>query len=213
MSGLLSAFLLSVPGGEYTGVFVAAHFTVSLGLMNPRKMLVVRGADYSYGIYLYGWPVQQAIAATGTWARHTVVNAVAALVLTSVFAAFSWHLVEKPALRLRAPLRSAEELWLRFRGGGRQSVGKAKTRRNRAYLIAGIPAIVIGGQTAKGPASAPALREFSLTAVRGSQEVRRCASCGGKNVELKPWHEGARLISRSRHLLKNMAITYLTNPP
>ena len=37
-----------------------AYATVCLGLMNPsRKML--RGADYSYGIYLYGFAVQQTV--------------------------------------------------------------------------------------------------------------------------------------------------------
>lgn len=62
-------------------------------------------ADLSYGVYLYGWPAQQAL--------HALMPGVAALtllwpslVLTLIVAAASWYWVEKPALGLKRRLLS-----------------------------------------------------------------------------------------------------------
>jgi peptidoglycan/LPS O-acetylase OafA/YrhL len=58
-------------------------------------------ADLSYGIYLYGWPIQQAL--------HALLPGLAplallgpSLLLTGLVAAASWYGVEKPALGLKA---------------------------------------------------------------------------------------------------------------
>lgn len=63
-------------------------------------------ADLSYGVYLYGWPAQQAL--------HALMPGVAALVLlwpslmlTLIVAAASWYWVEKPALGLKRRLLMA----------------------------------------------------------------------------------------------------------
>ena len=64
--------------------------------------LIKRG-DYSYGIYLYGFPLTQALAATLPSLRaHTLAFRLAAFALTLAFAVLSWHFFEKPALRLKA---------------------------------------------------------------------------------------------------------------
>lgn len=63
--------------------------------------------DYSYGIYIYAFPVQQAIIATLLGASTTQVI-VLGFIITIGFAALSWHFVEKPALALKgasAPVR------------------------------------------------------------------------------------------------------------
>ncbi|MFJ5368446.1 acyltransferase family protein [Bosea sp. CER48] len=63
-------------------------------------------ADLSYGVYLYGWPVQQALHAL-----FPALGAVAllwpSLIVTVVIAALSWYLVEKPALDLKRRLLRA----------------------------------------------------------------------------------------------------------
>jgi peptidoglycan/LPS O-acetylase OafA/YrhL len=60
-------------------------------------------ADLSYGVYLYGWPVQQALHAL-----YPALGAVSllwpSLAATLVVAALSWFLVEKPALGLKRRL-------------------------------------------------------------------------------------------------------------
>jgi len=58
-------------------------------------------ADLSYGTYLYGWPVQQALHALFPTAAATLLLGPALLVTLGV-AALSWFLVEKPALALKA---------------------------------------------------------------------------------------------------------------
>ena len=60
-------------------------------------------ADLSYGTYLYGWPVQQALAQLfpGAAALSLLPPAVA---ISLIVAALSWYVVEKPALSLKARL-------------------------------------------------------------------------------------------------------------
>ena len=55
--------------------------------------------DYSYGVYLYGCPVQLLILDFSS-VRDWWVLFACALPLTLILAAFSWHLVEAPCLRL-----------------------------------------------------------------------------------------------------------------
>ena len=58
-----------------------------------------RLGDFSYGLYIYGFPVQQTII----WFTDNQLSFPVALGLSIIFtlflAVFSWHLVEKPALR------------------------------------------------------------------------------------------------------------------
>jgi peptidoglycan/LPS O-acetylase OafA/YrhL len=56
--------------------------------------------DYSYGVYIYAFPVQQAIAATAPGISVLQLVATAAAV-TLLFAVASWHLVESHALALK----------------------------------------------------------------------------------------------------------------
>jgi len=72
-----------------------------IGVLRIPPLPLFRNGDYSYGIYLYGAPVQQAVRA----ALPNVQNgfALLAVALTAIvgFAILSWHGVEKPVLGLR----------------------------------------------------------------------------------------------------------------
>ena len=59
-----------------------------------------RVGDYSYGIYIYAFPVQQFVAQSGI--VMPIWNAVLSLLITLVLAILSWRFVEKPALSLRS---------------------------------------------------------------------------------------------------------------
>ncbi len=92
---------LAIPLYAYVAVFIGATKL-------PEIPLYSRG-DYSYGIYLYGFPIQQAIvAATG------VLNPFALFFMTiipvTILAMGSWHLVEKPTLRLRKGFSMASKM-------------------------------------------------------------------------------------------------------
>ena len=75
-----------------------AYVTVYLGLLNPPRTRLLKGADYSYGLYLYGFPVQQTVMylfpSYGIWAFNLSIS----LVVTSLFAFMSWTLIEAPVL-------------------------------------------------------------------------------------------------------------------
>jgi peptidoglycan/LPS O-acetylase OafA/YrhL len=95
-SAIITAISLGwLPFGDFIAPIPAAYLTVWLGLLNPsRKMLF--GADYSYGIFLYGFAVQQTIVAVmpnhGIWWLNLLIGLPAVVLI----AAASWHFVEKP---------------------------------------------------------------------------------------------------------------------
>lgn len=57
--------------------------------------------DFSYGIYIYGWPVQQIVTYCFGGSMNPYVNTAISLVVTLILAVFSWHFVEKPCMALR----------------------------------------------------------------------------------------------------------------
>lgn len=78
------------------------YFTVFVGRLSVPYPTFLRKNDYSYGIYLYGFPITQAlIAAFPTLISHSLLLRVLAFGITIGFAAGSWHLVEKRVLRLK----------------------------------------------------------------------------------------------------------------
>jgi peptidoglycan/LPS O-acetylase OafA/YrhL len=59
--------------------------------------------DYSYGVYIYAWPVQQGAVALFPNILPLQLFGIA-LPITLFLAVLSWHLVEKPALRAKSRL-------------------------------------------------------------------------------------------------------------
>jgi peptidoglycan/LPS O-acetylase OafA/YrhL len=107
-------FLSSLPvafWGDYLTPLLVAYATVYLGLLQPQRLKIVSSGDYSYGLYLYGFPVQQALIATlGPGLLHWYINFPASLAIAAVIAVGSWHLVEKRAAGLRPMLFKAEKV-------------------------------------------------------------------------------------------------------
>jgi peptidoglycan/LPS O-acetylase OafA/YrhL len=58
--------------------------------------------DYSYGLYIYGWPVQELMVAWGVQRWGYPAYAITCLVVTIPFAVASWWLIERHALALKA---------------------------------------------------------------------------------------------------------------
>lgn len=72
-------------------------FYVALALPIPR---LISQVDLSYGVYLYGWPIQQLLVRH--WPEAGVgAHVLMATVLALVLAYLSWTFVEKPALNLK----------------------------------------------------------------------------------------------------------------
>lgn len=77
------------------------YFILFVGLSPIPKIPIYSGGDYSYGVYLYGYPVQQAIYALISDNRLPWLNYAIAVPVVTIIAALSWHFVEKPILKLR----------------------------------------------------------------------------------------------------------------
>lgn len=90
----------------YLSPLPLAYMTVFLGLQNPPKTWFVRGADYSYGVYLYGFPLQQAICYLFPSFRFWYVNAFSGVALALMAAYLSWTLVESKVLARKKPVVS-----------------------------------------------------------------------------------------------------------
>jgi peptidoglycan/LPS O-acetylase OafA/YrhL len=77
--------------------YPVAYLTVWIGLLNPQRGAIIRSGDYSYPLYLYSFPIQQMLVAVVPGGRIWWINILLAVPITFIFAALSWHLVEKPA--------------------------------------------------------------------------------------------------------------------
>jgi len=103
---------LSFPwGGEYASLFTP-YVAIYLGLMDPKRIFLVKNVDYSYGMYLYGFVIQQTFAALVPEGRHWLINSVVCVFASFAFAAFSWHVVEKPAQKAKVLVDRLEALYL-----------------------------------------------------------------------------------------------------
>lgn len=77
-------------------LLMAAAFSPGVGLHQFG-----RRRDISYGLYLYAWPIQQLLVQHFDGMRHPWGLFLVALPLTALAAVLSWHLIEKPCLRLK----------------------------------------------------------------------------------------------------------------
>jgi len=99
--------LLWFEGTKYLAVIPLVYATVWLGTRDFTLGLIGRLADYSYGVYLFGYPLQQTAFDISTLARHPLGNFLIAAPAATVLAAFSWHVIEHPLLRRRKQLYAA----------------------------------------------------------------------------------------------------------
>ncbi|MBB4423810.1 peptidoglycan/LPS O-acetylase OafA/YrhL [Bradyrhizobium sp. CIR48] len=102
LSLTLSFVLVYFRPTSYLATPFVAYSTAYIGLLNPRRTLLGRGADYSYGIYLYGYPFQQAACQLLPGGSFWLLNIVYGVVSSGVAAHLSWTLVEKRVLEWRS---------------------------------------------------------------------------------------------------------------
>jgi peptidoglycan/LPS O-acetylase OafA/YrhL len=75
----------------------AAVAATALWLSGLRPMPFTR-RDYSYGLYIYGWPVQEILIHQMPWLSPTQLTLIA-LPIALLCAAASWHLVEEKVMK------------------------------------------------------------------------------------------------------------------
>lgn len=101
LSALVGALFLYSDHYIFLASLPVAYVTVWLGLQQPKKIPVVMDGDYSYGIYLYAAPIQQAVWHWTEFGRTYAGNIILTIIFVSMFSVFSWHVIEKPMLRFK----------------------------------------------------------------------------------------------------------------
>lgn len=94
---VLAALAYATPVFDMVFALALSYWVFLIGLARaPRLLAYNRLGDYSYGTYIYAFPVQQVMAYLGITLPLT--NMALAFPLTLLLAVLSWHMVEKPAL-------------------------------------------------------------------------------------------------------------------
>ncbi len=104
----LAGLAASIPLGQFILLFPVFGSYLVIHLALEPRLPVIRAArfgDLSYGLYIYGWPVEQLV----TWARGGAAPwwevFGLSLPVAAAVAFLSWHCVEAPMLRLKPGTR------------------------------------------------------------------------------------------------------------
>jgi len=105
-SSVMCAVMIWLGLSRWPDMFILAtsimlpFLMLAFGLANGRLLSRLTAYDYSYGIYLYAFPIQQTVAKF--WpAMPLPLYLAITFSATIALAALSWHWIEKPALRLK----------------------------------------------------------------------------------------------------------------
>jgi peptidoglycan/LPS O-acetylase OafA/YrhL len=102
LSGVLMVATLFFGGYQLIGVPASVYFILYLGARLPARLQRVGSKnDYSYGVYIYGFLVEQIFAALGLYRSGYVIYTLVSLIVSLGMGWISWHLVEKRAMSLK----------------------------------------------------------------------------------------------------------------
>jgi peptidoglycan/LPS O-acetylase OafA/YrhL len=147
ISAAASYALLSFPDTQCLAPSPVAYAALWVGLCSPRKIPVLMGGDFSYGLYLCAFPIQQAVVALSPGLRVWWFNVSVSLPLSFGYAAFSWYCIEQPVLRRRKSVARTMEVFvdrtvaaLGFRGSAAHRFAAATCRRQKLTKAGGLTA-------------------------------------------------------------------------
>jgi peptidoglycan/LPS O-acetylase OafA/YrhL len=118
---VLTVILLSEASTTVLAPIFIAYSTVYIGLLHPPKYFLMKRADFSYGLYLYGFLVQQMIMYLFPSHRIWWFNLLIALPVAFACAMGSWYLIEGPFLSRKKNIsRAAESTLLQWGSRGKR---------------------------------------------------------------------------------------------
>lgn len=124
-AGAVFLVTLRYGGFQTIGVVAGVYFILYLAARLPRPFQRIGAKnDYSYGVYIYGFLVQQILAFFGVYKLGYFPFVISAAIIAFGCAWLSWHLVEKRAMELKG--------WGPGRGIQYWSDRVAEARRARA---------------------------------------------------------------------------------
>jgi peptidoglycan/LPS O-acetylase OafA/YrhL len=99
----VAAAIIAFSGIPYAMLFALPYAVLTFATQH-RFFGFSRYGDFSYGVYIWAFPVQQLVVSAGitAWLPSFLLTAV----LTLCLAALSWHFIEAPALRLKKRRRA-----------------------------------------------------------------------------------------------------------
>jgi peptidoglycan/LPS O-acetylase OafA/YrhL len=104
------SFFLYANGLIYVAPLFVTYMVIYMGMVKFPRVFFVQSGDYSYGVYLYGFPIAQAIICVAPQLRgHGLWLLAVATPTVFAFAVLSWHFVEKPTLRLKRVFAKAAD--------------------------------------------------------------------------------------------------------
>jgi peptidoglycan/LPS O-acetylase OafA/YrhL len=98
--------LIGVPAGVYLILYLGARLPVWFHRIGSRN-------DYSYGVYIWGFLIEQILAQVGLYKLGYFPFAIGTLILSLGMAWLSWHVVERRAMSLKdwGPGRGIRYWW------------------------------------------------------------------------------------------------------
>ena len=96
----LMLVLLIHPQTSGFAAIAAAYVATAFGCTDAPRSRILESGDYSYGMYLYAYPIQQTVVLFLGPNRPLATLGASSLVIM-LFAVLSWHAVEKHALRFK----------------------------------------------------------------------------------------------------------------
>ena len=105
-------FVSSARGTALLGLIPLSYCMVYLGMQPLPRLKLLPPGDYSYGIYLYGFPIQQTLVCLFPGLKSWWLLFPAATLIVLAVAMLSWHVVERPALSLKRVVTRGREVLL-----------------------------------------------------------------------------------------------------
>ncbi len=102
LAGVVVIVTMRYGGFDFFGLLAFAYAVLWMATLRTTRLrdIGVR-QDWSYGVYIYAFPIQQALAAFGVQEGGHVIYLVTSIALALLAGFASWHLVEKRALGLK----------------------------------------------------------------------------------------------------------------
>lgn len=102
-AALVALLLILIAGaGRSLAALPVAYLCMWIGIaLPPSFRRIGRRNDLSYGLYLYGFPVQQLLVFLGANALGLPIYVLLSILATLPMAAMSWFLIESPSMRLK----------------------------------------------------------------------------------------------------------------
>jgi hypothetical protein len=137
--------------------YLALFYTLIHAFQLPAARRLRPPGDFSYGVYIWGFVIQQVFVSRFPSA-HPLVNALVCMPVAVCLGGVSWFAVERPSL-------AAARALLATLDAGRAAEGGAHARRRTAAMVSCVALVLLAPQTLMllpkadiAPASSPDLR-------------------------------------------------------